>query len=86
MISQPSPQTAPATTAPTKGVSSSQPLELTSTDIEIAMDAIAQLIPHLDLQDCLKVIELATAQASLAEVLDHRRAALQAIDDEAFAA
>lgn len=82
MISQPSTQVAPAMAT----AYSPQSLDLTPTDIEIAMDAIAQLIPHLDLQDCLKVIELATAQATLAEVLGDRRAALQAADDEAFAA
>lgn len=46
---------------------------LTDTEIAIALDAIAQLIPHLSLQDCLKLIELATAQAVLFDVFSDRQ-------------
>lgn len=48
-------------------------LVLSSGEMEIALDAIAQLIPHLDLQGCRKVAELAEAQARLIEIMDLRQ-------------
>jgi hypothetical protein len=48
-------------------------LALSSDEMEIALDVIAQLIPHLDLQGCRKVAELAEAQATLVEIMAVRQ-------------
>jgi hypothetical protein len=48
-------------------------LNLSPMELDIAMDMIAQLIPHLDLRDCRKVMELAEAQALLLEIMGDRQ-------------
>jgi len=52
------------------------PLSFSDEEREIAVDAIAQIIPHLSLKDCCKVAELVDAQATLIEILGDRQAVL----------
>jgi len=52
------------------------PLSFSDEERGIAMDAIAQIIPHLNLQDCRKVAELVDAQATLIKILGDRQAVL----------
>ena len=66
--------------------SGNEPLHLSETDIDLAMDMIAQIVPHLDLQDCQKVAELAEAQATLIEVMGDRQAAAMSSVQQHWAA
>lgn len=66
--------------------SGAESLNLSDTELEIAMDLIAQLVPHLDLQDCHKVAELAEAQATLLEIMGDRQALSPAAIQRHFAA
>ena len=61
-------------------------LNLSDAELDIAMDMIAQIVPHLDLQDCHKVAELAEAQATLLEIMNARQTASPAAIQRHFAA
>lgn len=64
----------------------SESLNLSDTELDIAMDMIAQIVPHLDLQDCHKVAELAEAQAAMLEIMNARQTASPAAIQHHFAA
>ncbi len=64
----------------------SKSLNLSDTELDIAMDMITQIVPHLDLQDCHKVAELAEAQATMLEIMNARQTASPAAIQHHFAA
>lgn len=61
-------------------------LNLSDAELDIAMDMIAQIVPHLDLQDCQKVAELAQAQATLIEIMNAQQSVTPAAIQRHFAA
>ena len=61
-------------------------LNLSDAELDIAMDMIAQIVPHLDLQDCQKVAELAQAQATLLEIMNSQQSLTPAAIQRHFAA
>ncbi len=70
-------------TIDTQGLES---LNLSNAELEIAMDMITQIVPHLDLQGCHKIAELAEAQATLLEVMNARQSVTPAAIQRHFAA